>query len=78
MSTPVTQDDIARALRYYLRDYAPVRDSYALPKEASVLGDALGLMIYNQSEDMPWCNLSVEQQTLLRVVFDEESGLPLV
>jgi hypothetical protein len=76
--TEVTETDLFNALAYYLRDYEPVRDHYTLPPAANILGDALGVMLYNKTKALPWSHLTDEQQALLRNVFNRATTFPLL
>jgi hypothetical protein len=61
-----------------MHEYSAVRDSYALPREASVLGDVLEQMSFDNVREYPWNLLTDEQARLLQAVFDEASTYPLL
>jgi hypothetical protein len=48
-----------------MHEFSAVRDGYALPREASVLGDVLGQMSFDNVREYPWNLLTNEQARLL-------------
>jgi hypothetical protein len=61
-----------------MHEYSAVRDGYALRQEASVSGDVLGQMSFDNVREYPWNLLTDEQARLLRAVTDEASTYPLL